>query len=101
MSKYQSEQDARETIEAICSEHLKSYEAVVVARKPLNHNSYIASFGVLGRDGTFSQSFLEEIFLKLVQNPNCLFSFEGTQRDVKDLSFEELYIDAKIEVVGR
>ena len=92
----QTEHEAIANVTAICKDHLDSFDIVVVKRTPKTHTSYIAQIGVLSREGAFDNEILFDIFKNIIQSPSCLFSFGGTQRDIKDLSFEELYIDAEI-----
>jgi len=94
----QDEQSAIDEITQICNNHLKSPIVVVVTRKPINTTSYIAEIGVASRDGSFSQAFFKEMF-ELFAEKDCLYEFGGTQRDIKDLSFEEFYIRAKITII--
>jgi hypothetical protein len=94
----QTELEAINSINAICIQHFKSFEIAVIERKPNTPTTYFAHIGVLVREGEISQAFLHQLFLELFQAKDCLFDFMETKRDIRDLSFEEVYIRAKISV---
>ena len=94
----QTELEAIDTINAICIQHFKSFEIAVIESKPNTPTTYFAHIGVLVREGEISQDFFHQLFLELFQEQDCLFEFMETKRDIRDLSFEEVYIRAKISV---
>lgn len=64
-------------------------------RKPLRAGQYTAIFVIVVKDGNFTAEFIQAVFNLCTQSDE-LFSFDGTSRDLKDMSFDAMFIETKV-----
>ncbi len=91
----QSETEALARIEELCAGSLQSYDIEPMERQQDREWRYTVTYAIIVKDGTFTPSFVRSAFEMCAQSDG-LFRFAGTRRDINDLSFEVMAIDAEI-----
>ena len=90
----QTETQARQKIEDLCV-GLGTYDIAPVEREPKEAWRYTVSFAVITKNGGFDSAFITSVFEFCAQSDG-LFEFGGTRREIHDLDFEILVINAEV-----
>lgn len=70
-------------------------ELKLFERKPLTAGQYMATFAIVVKDGNFTAAFIKAMFNFCTQSDG-LFAFDGTSRELKDMSFDSMFIETKV-----
>lgn len=89
--------DARQKIIDAIGLDINSYEIKLIERNFQGISKYIATFGVISKNGLIDDDVIERI-ISMIEDGNDDFRIEKTQINMKDFDFDILLINAEINL---
>lgn len=93
-----TEIEAINIIDAEISKTVSGHKVVVVTRKYDGMSIYVASIAVIMKDNVITPQTLVDMYNKIKNDSLDGMNVIGTSKEIKDLSFEVLTIEAEITI---
>jgi len=78
---------------------IKGSKVEVIKRTFIGVSKYKATIAVIAKDQSFTPTILLSVITYFIENGNEKVEVLGTSRDLRDLDFEVLTIDAEINLI--